>query len=216
MLDKHGTEPLVRILLTVAVLLGVLTLGKVAGFFVGSSKAKAITAKADPNETGRNSLSEQMTQAKTSAEQLKKKNLFLLPAARQHPVKEVLGILGSEALINDKWYRVGDSVGEAKIVAIEPTKVRVAWDGQEKDFAPIGSGGSGEPPAPRTARGAEPGTQAVAVGSRRGPPGPGREGPPSLSAGERENMRQRWENMSAEERQRFREEMRQRFGRRER
>ncbi len=31
-------------------------------------------------------------------------------------------------------------LGDAKIVAIEPTKVRVAWDGQEKEFSPIGAG----------------------------------------------------------------------------
>ena len=56
----------------------------------------------------------------------------------------MIGILGREALIGDKWYKVGDSVGDAKIVAIEPTKVKVVWDGQEKEFSPIGSSGGGD------------------------------------------------------------------------
>ncbi len=220
-LKKDRTEPLARILLAVAMLLGALAVLKVVGFFVASSKARAIAATPDPNGTGGHDLSEQMARAKTSAEQLKKKNLFILPAAKQHPIKEVLGILGDEALINDKWYKVGDRVGDAEILAIEPTRIRVAWDGQEKEFAPIGSGsGPGGPPGPRPVPSMRPGptpdAQVVVAEPRRGSPGPRREGAPFLSAEERQKLRQRWENASAEERQRFREEMRQRSERRNR
>lgn len=219
-MDKRRIEPLAKILFAVAMLLGALTVLKIAGFFVASSKAKAVTIQADPNEAGPGGLQDQIAQAKTSAEQLKKNNLFILPAARQHPVNEVLGILGSEALIDDKWYKVGDSVGEARIVAIEPTKVRIAWDGQEKEFMPIGSGGSGGPPGPRMPAsvrpGPAPGAEVVVAGARRGPPRSEREGPPFVSTDEREKLRQRWENMSAEEKQQFRNEMREKFGRRER
>ncbi len=219
---KQGrTEPLTRILLGVAMLLGTVAVLKVAGFFVVSSKARAVAFTADPNGTGGNGRSEQMAWAQTSAEQLKKKNLFIPPAAKQHPIKEVLGILGDEALINDKWYKVGDRVGDAKILAIEPTRIRVAWDGQEKEFAPIGSGGSaGGPPGPRPAPSTRPGpapdARPVAAEPRRGPSGSRREGASSLSDEERQKLRQRWENASPEERQRFREEMRQRFERRNR
>jgi hypothetical protein len=176
-------------------------------------------ARTDGRGTDANDLKGSLAQARTFAEQLKKKNLFVRTGPPQHPVSEVLGILGDEALINDKWYKVGDSVGDAKIVAIEPTKVKVAWNGQEKEFSPIGAGGSGGPAgarsarAERTAPGNRPsragGAQVVISGQRRGP---GRGGLSSLSPEERQRMREQWQNMSPEERQRRREEMRQRFG----
>ena len=94
----------------------------------------------------------------------------------------MLGILGHEALINGKWYKVGDSVGEAKIVAIEPTKVRIAWNGQEKEFSPIGSSGrSGGAARTRSSRWKTrgPGTaQVVVTGARAGQPGPARRSCP--------------------------------------
>lgn len=211
------TEPLVKVLFAAAVLLGALMLVKVAGFFVASSKAKAIAARTSRSATDGNDLSQQLAQAKTSAEQLKKKNLFIQTPPKEHPVKEVIGILGSEALINDKWYKAGDSVGDAKIVAIEPTKVKIAWDGREKEFSPIGSSGSGGPPggqaSPGPKRGPPGGAPMVVTGPRRGS---GRAGPPGTSSEERQQMRERWQNMTPEERQRFREEMRGKSGGRNR
>jgi hypothetical protein len=208
-------EPLARILLAVAVLLGALMLVKVAGFFLASSKVTVAAARKGGAGTDANGLKESLTQARTSAEQLKKQNLFVKTTPKQHPISEVLGILGDEALINDKWYKVGDSVGDAKIVAIEPTRVRVAWDGQEKEFSPIGAGGSGGPakgrgervaPSSRPRRAG--GAPVVLSGQRRGFM---QGGPGSLSPEERQRMRQQWQSMSPEERQRRREEIRRRF-----
>jgi hypothetical protein len=140
------------------------------------------------------------------AEALKKKNLFVPPPPEQNPVREVLGILGDEALINDKWYKAGDSVGDAKILAIEPTKVRVSWKGQEKEFSPLGSEGGGPggggPPSrrggpPQNARGAR-----ARVRS---------QGPPDMSPEEQAALRERFRNASPEERAKLQEEMRERF-----
>lgn len=211
---RNTTEPLAKILFAVAVSLGVLTLLKIAGFVMTSGEAEGTTVKvAAPNGVDANGLDEPVARAQASAEELKKKNLFVVPAPKQHPVSAVLGILGSEALIDGKWYQVGDRVGDAKIVAIEPTKVRVAWDGQEKEFAPIGAGGSGGPPDRRASPKNKPapaaGARMVVTGRRRGPT---REGPRSLSQEERDRLRERWTSMSPEERQRVREEMRERFG----
>jgi hypothetical protein len=179
-------EPLARILLAVAALLGALMVLKAAGFVVTSSQVTGAAVRPGGGGGDANDLKESLTQAKTSAEQLKKKNLFVTPAPKQNPVGEVVGILGDEALINDKWYKVGDSVGDAKIVAIEPTKVKVVWDGQEKEFSPM------------------------VIAGERGGAMRGRFN--SLSPEERQKMRQQWQSMSPEERQRRREEMRQRFG----
>lgn len=126
------------VLLGVSALLGVLILIRIAGVFVVSAKAErsvknAFTrSKPDPNN-----MEQYFAKSKSIAEKLKKKNLFAPAEPKQHPVKNVLGILGDEALIDGKWYKVGDKVKDAKIVAIEPAQVRVKWQGQEKTFAPI-------------------------------------------------------------------------------
>ncbi len=211
---KNATEPLAKTLFGVAVLLGALTLLKVAAFLVTSQEAQGTTARVmNSNDTDANSLGEPIAQAKASIEQLKKKNLFVSAPAKQHPVREVAGILGSEALINGKWYKAGDSVADAKVLSVGATKVRIAWDGQEKDFAPIGTDGSGERsgrPGPRTGKtGSTKGPPVVVTGARRGPM---REGPSSLSQEEREKLRGQWRNMNPEERQKVRDEMRERFG----
>jgi len=209
-------------LVGVAVLLGALTFLRVAGFLATSSEARVMAAKVDPNGSNARApddVSKLLVSAKASAEELKKKNLFVVTPPRQHPVSEVLGILGDEALINGNWCKVGDSVGDAKIVAIDPTKVRIAWDGQEKEFSPIsaaGGGGQAERSGPSrpTGRPAPAGkAPVVAGGARRGAAA---QAGPRLSAGERDRTREQWQSMSPEERQRAREEMRQRLGARAR
>ena len=207
---KDKTESLTKILFAVAVLLGALTFLKI-GFFVSSSTARMMAAQGDPNHAGADDLKKLLAETKASAEEIKKKNLFVPVPPKQHPVNEVIGILGHEALIGDKWYKVGDKVGEAKIVAIEPTKVKIVWDGQEKEFSPIVTGGGGRPdrpgpPGQRSGPGA--GGKPVVTGSRQGPGQP-MAGPSSI---EMEQMRGRMQNASPEERQRIRDEMRQKFG----
>lgn len=202
-----------KILLAVALLLGALVLWRVAGFLVAAREAQGMAVRvATAGQADTGALDGPLAQAKASAEELRKRNLFVASAPRQHPVSEVIGILGNEALINGQWYKAGDSIADAKVLAVEPTKVRIAWDGQEKDFAPIAAGGAGQPPGRPMPPGAKPGAvagaQMVVTGGRRGPTG--------LSAEDRERLRGRWPNMSPEERQRFRDEMRERFGRRDR
>ncbi len=202
---KHKTESLTKILLAVAVLLGALTFLRI-GSFLNSSQAMAMAGQVDPSGTGANDLKKVLDQTKASANEIKKKNLFVPGAARQYPVNEVIGILGQEALIGDKWYRAGDSVGEAKILAIEPTKVRVVWNGQEKEFSPIGATGGAGGPGGRPDR--------AGLGGQRsgtGAPGKvvvtgGRRGPGPQASGLSEQRRQRWANMSADEKQRLKNE----------
>lgn len=206
-------------LMAVTVLLGALTFLRIVGYLTASSEAGVMAARVDPNVRNAPTpaaMTKLLASSHASAEELKKKNLFFATPPRQHPVKEVLGILGDEALINDKWCKVGDSVGDAKIVAIDATKVRIAWDGQEKEFSPIaasGGGGGGQAARSGSSRpGGRPGPTGgppvVVSGGRRGM-GRGGQG---LSSAEREQMRARWQSMSPEERQRARDEMRQRLG----
>ncbi len=214
-LHRDKAKPLTKILSAVAVLLSALIFLKIAGFFASTSQARVLEGQADAANAGVNDMKKLLAETKTAAEALKKKNLFVLATPKQFPVSDVLGIMGQEALINGKWYKVGDSVAEAKIAAIEPTKVRIVWNGQEKEFSPIGSGGGagGRPDQPGS------------MGGRPGPGGPpktvvagGRRGSGQMqgpSAEEMAKVREQWKNATTpEEKQRLREASRQRAGRR--
>jgi hypothetical protein len=125
-------------LLGVSAFMGVLILIKVTSFFAAPARAedsvKRAVAQSKPDA---NDMEKCFSKSRAIADELKKNNLFVPPLPKQHPVKQVSGILGNEVLIKDKWYKAGDKVGEAIIVAVEPTQVRIEWEGSEKAFAPI-------------------------------------------------------------------------------
>jgi len=125
-------------LLGISALMCVLILIKVTTLFAAPARAENSVKRAvelskpDPND-----MEKYFAKSRAIVDQLKKNNLFVPPLPKQHPVKQVSGILGNEVLIKDKWYKEGDKVGEAIIVAVEPTLVRIEWEGSEKVFAPI-------------------------------------------------------------------------------
>ena len=133
-------------LLGVSAFMGVLILIKVTTFFAAPARAensvKRAVALSKPNVE---EVEKHLAKSKAIADVLKKKNLFAPPPPKQHPVKQVSGILGDEVLINGKWYKVGDKMGDAIIVAVEPTLVRIEWEGSEKVFAPISAVSAPEP-----------------------------------------------------------------------
>ena len=122
-----------------------------AGIFIGlcdfivtsvrASQLAAATVKqagADANDTDKSE-----GQPEKLVEKLKKKNVFVPPSPdTKFPVDSVSGIFGKEVLIQDKWYKVGDKIGDGEIVSIEPTQVTIKWNGDKKTFAPIAAIGS--------------------------------------------------------------------------
>ena len=215
---KEKKELVSVVLLGVSAVLAVLTLVKVTGFFTASARAENIVKTAiAQNNADANDMDKYFAKYKVLADALKKNNLFAPPAPKQHPVKEVLGIFGDEVIIRDKLYKVGDKVGEAKIVAIGPTEVTIEWDGNTKTFAPIDASEASQPGGPRSLRTAAKSSeskggsaQMVAVGSAGRPmarpeggkgPGPG---------GDIEKMKERFKNMPESERDRFMAEMKKR------
>lgn len=215
-------------LIAVAALFGALALAKGASYFATGAETRGLVAKVgtqgrpDPNDT-----KVYVEQAEAAAEALKEKNLFVKKPPKQHPIKEVEGILGSEALIAGKWYGVGAKVKDAEIVAIRPTEITVKWDGKEKTFAPLASGGgpssSGGPPKRPEMRGPPPpdqprdsGPERVEVTVEEGDDDPlawmGVDLPASvkekllehwnsLSDEQKAEAREKWENMSEEEKE---------------
>ncbi|MBL7152573.1 MAG: hypothetical protein ISS79_02560 [Phycisphaerae bacterium] len=51
----------------------------------------------------------------------------------------VEGILGDKALISGRWRKVGDNIGDAKVLEVKPTHVKVEWQGQQKTLFPVGA-----------------------------------------------------------------------------
>ncbi len=209
-------------LLGISAFMGVLILIKVTGFFAAPARAEDLVKRTvELNKPDPNDMEKSFAKSKAIADQLKKNNLFAPPLQKKHPVSSVLGILGDEVLINNKWYKAGDKVGDARIVAIEPTQVRIEWDGNEKTFIPFdaksaspsGSRRPGGPGKPQVAKAGEKGSPDMVQVQQegRGGEGMGRFGGGDMMERMR-GMRERWESMSPEERERARAEMRDRFG----
>ena len=202
---KEKKELVSKVLLGVSALLAILILVKITSFFVVSARASSLAKSAvEQNNAGVKDTEKYVAESREIANKLKRENLFSPPAPKQHPVTEVRAIFGDEVLINNRWYKVGQTVGDAKIVAIEPTQVRIEWDGSEKSFLPINASSPDEGESRRAGGESGPGAERpdmVVVGSESGP-SIGRGG----AMGGR--MRERMANMSDEDRERMRNEMR--------
>ncbi len=135
---RQKKELIPLVLFGASVLMALLVLIKVVGFFVFSARAENLVERAiAQNDTDTKDTEKYYAESKALAEGLKKNNLFAPPPPKQHPVKEVWGILGDEVLIKGRWYKVGDTIGDAKILAIGPTSAKIDWNGAEKVFLPI-------------------------------------------------------------------------------
>jgi hypothetical protein len=136
--DTYRNDRGPLLLAAAAVLLGASAFAKVAAFYVERGRMHGISGPSrlvcDPN-----GLKECLGTAKKTAEAIRQKNLFIKEPPKENPVKQVDGILGNEAFIAGKWYKAGAKVGDAKIIEIRPTFVKVEWDGKTTNFAPIGA-----------------------------------------------------------------------------
>ncbi len=192
------------------------------GMFVGTTTemrllARRITPQVQPTAS---QIQEKAVDSRAFVAGLKKENLFTPPPSREHPVKDVSGILGNEVFIGGRWYRCYDKIGEATIVYIGPTEVRIEWDGKEKTFAPIQGG------RPASAKGPEPAVlpekkekprsaPVVIIGQAPVPPWWTRIPFQDLSSQEQEKLqklRDRWFDMSEQEQQDAMNALQKRFG----
>jgi len=140
------------VLAAVTVLLGASAFGKVAGYYFQRGRMQRALTVAQ-SERDPNRLKQCLGEAKKAAETLKKSNLFVKTPPKEHPVKQVEGILGREALIAGKWYKAGDKIADAKVTAINATNVMIEWNGKETSFSPISSATAGPPTPPPMAAG---------------------------------------------------------------
>ena len=133
-------------LFAASVVLGVLTVIKLQALASTSVRAGDVVDRAvTSGEPDANDVEKHLEKSKAAADELKKKNLFAPPPPRVNPIKGVQAIFGDYAYVNGDWRQVGYKTGDAKIVAIEPTLIKVDWDGKIHVFAPLNAAG----PAPQ-------------------------------------------------------------------
>jgi hypothetical protein len=150
-----------------------------------------------------------------TAEEMRKKNLFS-GSQPTPPMPQCTGILGNYALFGEEWHKTGDMVQDAKILSVSSTEVKILWQDKEQILRPFDveveykkSQASGPAPAP----GGQPVAQSQPASSP--PPMGGRFGgmdPRNMSPDQLAQMRDRFMNMSPEERRTAFEEMRGRRG----
>ena len=79
-----------------------------------------------------------LTKNQEIAKALRAKNMFTPPKPKPKPPGQVQAIFGSRAMINNKWYGVGDTIPPgAKLISVEATLIKIEWEGKEKILAPI-------------------------------------------------------------------------------
>ncbi|MHC4123146.1 MAG: hypothetical protein ACYSSI_06180 [Planctomycetota bacterium] len=215
---KNNKKLVPKVMFTVSAVLVALIFVKLIGFLVNSARAGRIIEKAvlqaqsDPNE-----VKEYLAKNKKSADALKKKNLFSPPSKKSHPVNQVIGILGNEALINGKWFKVGDKVGDAEVVSITATNVKIVWEGKEKVFTPIASKSASKPQKKQAGpvvkkqekKAEKPKGQTdekVVVEIKEAQDDPFAWLGVELSAKAREKLLEQWNKMSDEQKEKFKEQ----------
>jgi hypothetical protein len=175
-----------NILLSVAlcglsVVFAVLICIKVISYFRLSAKVRNIedivqNIQARDNNSP-DELDKYLRPTKEIANNLKKNNLFVPPQPKQNPVTQIQCIWGDEVFINNKWYKEGDKIQDAKVVSIEPTQATIEWDGKTQVFSPLGasiaSNGSNEKAPHRQENVPTPGPRMVTIAppSQEQPPG---------------------------------------------
>ena len=201
--SKQDRQYVPGLLLAVAALSIAFLIAHGLRFYLGgqvtSVTPKSLTAE-EPNEA---TVKAYLAQDFNSVAQLKKTNLFAPAGPPRNPVAAVQGIMGQSALINGKWYSVGDKVKDAKLVAIESTLVTVEWKGKKSTFAPISGGSAGPSPGGPPGRSGRPGGPKRAARPSRGAGPPGGSGPKRPSAEDMARLKEKLEGGSPEEMEAF-------------
>jgi len=217
---KNPKEYISKALFAASLVLAVLTVGKVLGFVVTSVRTKGRIERVVA-ENGQNdeAVKACIASNRAAADKIKERNMFAEPKAKAKP-PTCSAILGSKALINEKWYKVGDEVGGAKIIAIGPKEVTILWEEKEKKLFPFAASAkkdSDRPVSKPRKESRERRAQEVRPMREEGEgPGPGfgRRGMGrflDMSEDERREMRERMRDMSREERREYFRQRREEF-----
>jgi hypothetical protein len=224
---KNRPDIMSKALFVFSVFLVVALLLKVAAFGYTSYRLPvALQEAGEQNEQSDEAVEKHLSTYRENGDKLKKDHMFA-PPKQKRPLPTCTGIIGDCALFGDKLYKVGDDVQGGKIVAVDPTEVTILWEEQEQKLIPFSVATKYDAKKPSSPP--QPGQAPVVVqaptmpsrnrGPRQGerPRGEmGRGGMMfNMSPEQMRQARERYMNMSPEERERFRSERRARpMGRR--
>jgi uncharacterized membrane protein YgcG len=208
-----------KTLMGIMIVLGGLLLMKATTVIVyaKTSKTKVVSAF----ETAKKNSNAMELYRKRSADEVNKvmeKNPFAPEAQKPQPPL-LAGVMGDEVLVNGQWYKVGQEVSGAKILKIDPTFVMIDFGGKQQVLTPQTSvdpnagrnQGQGFTRGGPGGMGGGPGGDRGGFGGRGGGRGGfGQFG--NVSPDQANQMRERFMNMSPEERRNAFRQMRENVG----
>ena len=192
---------------------------------------KRIEMAKNAGEIDKEIIDKNVKHHKDMASQLKKSPLFTPVATAHKPSLPVCtSILGDRALINGKFYTIGQEVNGAKIINIGANDVTVMWEEKETKLVPFAVSNlteeqkrakpqqhqsqskGGQPPQANVVAAPAPNVRPPSSGGDRGSSrGSSRGGFGNMSSEERRQMFERYQQMSPDEQRKFREERMRQF-----
>jgi hypothetical protein len=138
-INKSSIRFLPPTLITLSLLLAVITCAKTIKYKLDAdSIPESIKAALNASSMNDEEVSKLQKRFSDVAATLKKKSIFAPPPpGKKNPVTKVDAILGDEALINNKWYKAGDNIGEVKVLSIGFAEITIEWNGKETKLSPI-------------------------------------------------------------------------------
>ena len=223
---KNNKQYVGKAVMLVIFILIVLTAGKVFGFILTSYQMPLAIQSARNNfKQDDETVKKYIANHRNISDELKKSNLFVPPSTSTPKLPVCTAILGDSALIDGKYYKAGDEISGATIVAVEAFEITVSWQGEEKKLIPFTVSNLTKeqmnPPSKPKQEESQPEqmqqpiqvqiTQSSERGQgQRGDRG-SRGGRGDMSGDERQRMMERYQNMSESERRQFRDEQMRRF-----
>jgi len=216
--------------IALAFVCGILAIGKAAHLVTEGFKVRAqITSAFEASAEGKTAMEAYKKQVADAMKKATQKNLLAGEVQKPSP-PQFAGIMGDEVLFNGQWLKVGAEVSGAKILQIDPTFVTVQFGDKQMNIVPEArmdpnmrmagpggmTGGRGGPGGDMSRRGGEfggPGGDRGSRGGRGGFGGGGFGGFMNMSQEERDSMRERFMNMSPDERRAYFQQMRENMGR---
>ena len=133
--DRKAVFSLGFVALTV-LLIG-FTAAQVISMTRGTSQGPLLTRETLNQITNGSNTRQYLEEYQAAARELTRKNMFVPPPEGPAEPGECTAIFGDEARIGDRWYKAGDRLGEAEVVAIGPTSVTLLWDGRRITRTPV-------------------------------------------------------------------------------
>ncbi len=230
---KQNRKYLPKVIVLLVIVLILATAGRVLAYMAAAYRIPAQIQGAIENcNYDDEMVNKSLAKHKETAGNLKKKSLFVAPRNVVAKMPVCTAILGDKALINGKYYGVGDTTAGAELLAVNAFDITIKWEEKEVKLVPFSVSNltpeQMKGPSPKQGGGGgdgQPGEQPKVVqqevrampGMRGGGPGRGsdrggdRGSRGGFSGDERRQMMERYQNMSEDERRKFRDEQMRRF-----